>query len=371
MKRFEFLKNRTAWLSTATPTAGTTLLVSALTISLANSHSNSLLAGTLVRPLTLLLLSATTLVNSVALAENSKTTSAVVISTNQNNRVSLPGLVKNGIIEEASASEIDLRGWDHLYDLLIESGANGRTLQKLFSDPRMPARGTLLFSLEPKESKVLYRKHNTAANRKHALAFYAENRSAFIAAEKKFGVPRSVILALLQVETACGEHTGKERVFHRLARLASAAEPKNVEENFFDKRSFFKNLTVGRVKARAEILQGLFLAHVAATIPVAQQMKLYPLELKGSGAGAIGLPQFLPGNVEKFGFDGDRDGEIDVFQPTDAIFSVAKFLNAHGWKGGFTLPVAKQRSALHNYNRSEPYISTILEMAHQLEPLAR
>ena len=56
------------------------------------------------------------------------------------------------------------------------------------------------------------------------------------------------------------------------------------------------------------------------------------LNQKGSYAGAIGLPQFMPGSIRRFATDGDRDGKIDLRNsPEDAIASVGQFLKMHGW----------------------------------------
>lgn len=272
---------------------------------------------------------------------------------------------------ESGVREVSLRGWDFLGRLLLSKGVKRQDIQELLSDRRMPEREPLYFSLEPRESRVLYSKHNTLRNRRHALEFYSEHESAFIGAERQYGVPRGVLLALIQVETACGRNTGDERVFYRLARLASAAEPGNIEENFIQKTPIVRALTVDRVRARAEILQRLFLEHVAATITVARNMDLHPLELRGSSAGAIGIPQFLPGNVKRFGVDGDHDGVVDVFTPADAIYSVANFLHSNGWKNGYKLPRPAQRRVISEYNRSEPYVSTVLTMGKLLDDAIR
>jgi membrane-bound lytic murein transglycosylase B len=56
------------------------------------------------------------------------------------------------------------------------------------------------------------------------------------------------------------------------------------------------------------------------------------LNQTGSFAGAIGLPQFMPGSIRRFAVDGDKDGKIDLRNsPEDAIASVANFLLVHGW----------------------------------------
>jgi peptidoglycan lytic transglycosylase B len=51
----------------------------------------------------------------------------------------------------------------------------------------------------------------------------------------------------------------------------------------------------------------------------------------GSYAGAVGMPQFMPENIDKYGVDFDGDGRVDLQSPADAIGSVARFLSMHGW----------------------------------------
>jgi len=261
----------------------------------------------------------------------------------------------------------DLRGWDHLYQLLISEGASPTRIQNILSDPRMPRYEPLIFSLAPREKNSLYRKHNTRAARLNAMRFYRENSEHFRGAEQRYGVPKSVVLALLQVETSCGAFTGRDRVFPRLARLAAAAAPQNIDENFTRKRRALKLLKIDDVRRRADTLQGLFLKHTAATLDVAQDLSLDTLDLRGSSAGAIGLPQFLPGNVALYGVDGDRDGAVNLFVPADSIYSVARFLKEHGWNQQKSLTTKDKRAVLRNYNRSEPYVSTVLALSQNLE----
>jgi len=57
--------------------------------------------------------------------------------------------------------------------------------------------------------------------------------------------------------------------------------------------------------------------------------------VRGSYAGAIGIPQFMPGSYRRYAVDFDGDGAIDLrASPADAIGSVANFLVKHGWRRG-------------------------------------
>jgi membrane-bound lytic murein transglycosylase B len=67
---------------------------------------------------------------------------------------------------------------------------------------------------------------------------------------------------------------------------------------------------------------------------------LDPATIKGSYAGAMGIPQFMPSNALTLARDGSKDGKVDLFDHQDAIFSVANYLKHHGWKPG----ISRQRS---------------------------
>lgn len=70
---------------------------------------------------------------------------------------------------------------------------------------------------------------------------------------------------------------------------------------------------------------------------LAREAQRNPLSYKGSYAGALGLPQFLPSSVRQYS-DGDGDNRIDLENaPADAIASVANFLQQHGWQKNGTV----------------------------------
>jgi membrane-bound lytic murein transglycosylase B len=124
-------------------------------------------------------------------------------------------------------------------------------------------------------------------------------------AEAEFGVPAEVILGILGVETAFGQNTGSFRVVDSLATIA------------FDgprRQDYFRD----------ELKELLLLA---------RDMSIDPLQIKGSYAGAMGLPQFMPSSYRRHAVDYDHDEVIDIIgSPADAIGSVASYLKAYGWK---------------------------------------
>jgi membrane-bound lytic murein transglycosylase B len=144
--------------------------------------------------------------------------------------------------------------------------------------------------------------------------FWEENRSTLARAEAEFGVPASLIVGVIGVETLYGRHTGNIRVLDALTTLAfdfPAAHPRADE-----RAAFFKD----------ELEQFLSLTNRAG---------LDPMALRGSYAGAMGWPQFMPSSWVKYAIDFDGDGKVDLFNSTaDVIGSVANYFKAFGWTPG-------------------------------------
>jgi membrane-bound lytic murein transglycosylase B len=139
------------------------------------------------------------------------------------------------------------------------------------------------------------------------IAFWQANADALARAEAQYGVPAEIIVAIIGVETFYGRITGNFRTIDVFATLAF---------DYLRRAEFY----------RAEFVEFLMLAREQNTDPVSY---------RGSFAGAIGLPQFMPGSIRRWAVDFDGDGRIDLLgSPADAIGSVASFLVGHGWQRG-------------------------------------
>lgn len=135
--------------------------------------------------------------------------------------------------------------------------------------------------------------------------FHARHASALQRAEREHGVPADIIVAIIGVETLYGRKTGTFRVIDALSTLAFDYPPR---------AAFF----------RSELEHYLLYARDAG---------LDVFAVKGSYAGAIGIPQFMPGSYRRYAVDFDGDGATDLrANPVDAIGSVANFLREHGWR---------------------------------------
>jgi membrane-bound lytic murein transglycosylase B len=151
------------------------------------------------------------------------------------------------------------------------------------------------------------------------VAFWNEHAATLARAEAQYGVPAEVIVGIIGVETVYGRNTGRFRVMDVLTTLAFAYP----ETPNRDARMAF------------------FRGELENTLLLARKSNIDPLSLVGSFAGAVGLPQFMPGSILAYGVDFDDDGRIDLRgSAVDAIGSVANFLVRHGWRADLAGPVA-------------------------------
>jgi peptidoglycan lytic transglycosylase B len=268
----------------------------------------------------------------------------------------------------AGAVDYD-RGWGYLIAKLERDGVDRAVAGQVFRDRRVPPFTGLGFSLDPREPQSRYRALRSAKAVAAARACRRAHDRELREAEKRLGVPASVVSAILHVETSCGRFTGKNIVLHRLARLAMANEPDNVEQNIIRHTAGLPAARVpsvtAKVRERARALEATFYPEVVATFRLAEQLRVDPLALRGSPSGAFGMPQFLPSSYLRFALDGDGDGRVSLYDPADAIASAANYLAGYGWRPDSTR--AEQRRVIWQYNHSDAYIDTILFLAERIE----
>ena len=146
------------------------------------------------------------------------------------------------------------------------------------------------------------------------VRFWQANEASLLRAEKQYGVPAEIIVGIIGVETIYGRNTGSFRVMDALCTLAfdfPASHPRSEERN-----AYF----------RGELEQFLTLQSRRGTDP---------FEARGSYAGAMGMPQFMPTSVARYAVDFDGDGVIDLWNsPADVIGSVASYFKAFNWQAG-------------------------------------
>jgi membrane-bound lytic murein transglycosylase B len=155
-------------------------------------------------------------------------------------------------------------------------------------------------------------RHITEGRIRNGLQFWAENEAVIERAATDYRVPPELIVATIGVETLFGRLTGNVGVLDALATLAFG----------YPRRADF---------FRAELEQFLLLARENGL----------PLRgIKGSYAGAIGIPQFMPSSYRQYAVDFDGDGARDLRRIADAVGSVANYYRQFGWRAGETVSIA-------------------------------
>ena len=146
------------------------------------------------------------------------------------------------------------------------------------------------------------------------VRFWRENQANLERAEKEYGVPAEIIVAIVGVETLYGQHMGNFRVVDALSTLAfnfPQSHPRAAERS-----EFFRN----------ELEQFFMLQ---------SRTQGDPLKPLGSYAGAMGMPQFMPSSWVRWALDYDGDSVVDLFRsPADVIGSVANYFRSYGWQSG-------------------------------------
>lgn len=160
-----------------------------------------------------------------------------------------------------------------------------------------------------------YRSRMVDAERIRAgVAFWKSHRRTLERASATYGVPAEIIVGIIGVETFYGRHLGNYRVIDALATLA------------FD---------FPEEHPRADARTAFFRAELGELLKLRHRAGVNPLKLRGSYAGALGLPQFMPSSWARYAVDFDGDGRIDLFGSTaDAIGSVANYFKAFNWQPG-------------------------------------
>ena len=137
-------------------------------------------------------------------------------------------------------------------------------------------------------------------------AFWSRHAATLDRASREYGVPPEYIVAIIGIETKWGGYMGKHRIIDALSTLAFD----------YPRRSAY------------------FADELEQFLIMSRDEGVDPFQPVGSFAGAMGLGQFMPSSYQKYAVDFDRDGHRNLWDPEDAIGSVANYFNKHGWQTG-------------------------------------
>ncbi|WP_073613734.1 lytic murein transglycosylase B [Desulfopila aestuarii] len=206
-------------------------------------------------------------------------------------------------LEQFIGEMVDKHGFerDYLNGLFSEAQRKNWTLNYLAKSDQAMKRGPSVGGWTRYRGKFLDKHHITGG-----VEFAYNYRSALQRASQEYGVPEEYILGILAVETIFGGNVGSHRVLDALTTLSF---------DYTRRGEYF----------RSELEDYLLMT---------RNEGLDPAEPIGSFAGAMGLGQFMPSSFLQFAVDFNNDGRRDLWDPEDAIGSIANYFAQHGWKPG-------------------------------------
>ncbi len=182
------------------------------------------------------------------------------------------------------------------------------------------------------------------------------------AIEDKHGVPARVIIAILLVETGLGLDLGSDTSLRALASMAATTTPAMLGGR--GNASQANRVRTSSLAATLRDKSNWAYNEVKALIRYGEQCGTDPARIPGSFYGAIGICQFMPSNIDPYGVDGDKDGKVDVFSVVDAMYSVANYLEANGWRGAKSS--AQQFAVIRTYNQDNIYAARVLGISNYI-----
>ena len=256
------------------------------------------------------------------------------------------------------------RGWDYLVERLHANGVSERDLVAIYADPRMPERTFVPFSVKPKEPSSMYAGFKRPQHENLGKEFIGQHSETFQKMESKLQVPSEVVAAIIVIESGAGKNTGNHLLVYRLSRLATTNAPDNLRENYVAQKKLNHKVVFDDVRRRGGYLERTFLPEIPALIEIARRNDVDVLTMKGSSAGAFGLPQFLPSAFIRFGMDGNKDGIVSLHNESDAIWSAGHYLSSFGYRRD--IPLQEKRSIIWRYNKSPSYIDAVLHLSERI-----
>lgn len=256
---------------------------------------------------------------------------------------------------------------EYLVRIFQDAEFDEKYLHRVFSDSRLRFYpGLVQFNVASKDFSANYKRFLQPVALGMAEKFARKWRTALKNAGREFDVDKEVVTAILLVETSLGEHLGNVPVMSVFASIILGnygRRRKDVERALAEK--FGKDKYLERLETKFDWSK----QELYALLKMRKDYGMNIYDLKGSYSGAFGIPQFLPSSYLEWGCDGDKSDSVNLFEVPDTITSVVNYLKAHGWKRG--LSHESNKKVLWNYNRSQVYVNTVLQIAQKLQKTTR
>ena len=247
---------------------------------------------------------------------------------------------------------------------LSQEGFDFEFLSKLLSDRRadfIPAVTTI--SLFPNDMPERYVQFLSPQSILLSKKFLHHNIKTLTEMEKRFQVDKEVAVAILLVESRFGENIGRYRVVPTLASISLMDAPENLRKNCDTFREIDPELSCDWIESRSRKKAEWAYQELKCFLNIIRQEKVDPLEVYGSHAGAMGMAQFIPSSYLNYALR-EENLEKWLLSREDAIFSIGNYLRSHGWKRN--LPIQRKKQILLSYNRSAPYVETVIKVSQKI-----
>lgn len=271
-------------------------------------------------------------------------------------------LFTSGQTASVGASKNNL--FDGLQQRLIGDGYDRGAITELFTRPGVAfdVDSVALFFVH-NEAKLDYGQFSRSDAIARARAYMKNHATTLDTAQSRYGVDKEVITAILLVETQLGKYVGRSVVINTLATMASLTDPR-IRDTLYREIPTKKRMSRREFENKAKAKSDWAYRELKALIEFTHDQQLDIVAIKGSYAGAMGLSQFMPSNALKLGVDGNQNGQINLFDDADAIFSIAKYFKYHGWKEG--IDPKKAHRVIRHYNNSSYYADAVLTVTDKL-----
>jgi len=273
--------------------------------------------------------------------------------------------------------------WPPLIGRLAEDGLDQKRLEQLFSDMALPwspvfmaakmhelygsrlGAGAKVKSLPDRERPLpLDYMPPAASGLEGAKALLKDHAPLLAEVHKRYGVPPSLIAAILLLESNMGHVLGESLALHALASMAAASTPEHVLQGIAGYAKPQPQLNQDIAKSIRKYSARAY-KELSALIHYYETNGIDILRVPGSVYGAIGLCQFMPVNIRAYGVDSNEKGVIDLFSLPDAAHSIGNYLKEHGFSEKH--PINKQLAVLLRYNHSSSYAALALGTSYQLD----